>query len=53
MSAFEIAITVLLSFITTCAIMLSCQAYLLLGKIIDRLNSKKKPASKNEADDKK
>lgn len=51
MSAFEIAITVLLSFIVAFAIMLSCQVYLLLGKIIDRLNNEKKSAPNNKDED--
>ncbi len=51
MSAFEIAITVLLSFITTGFCALFMQAFVLLGRVIERFDKKEKPASENETDE--
>ena len=52
MTAFEIAITVLLSFITT-AVIIICPAYRLLERLIDRLDNEKKSASENEESEEK
>lgn len=50
MSAFEIALTVILSFTAFFVSMFCFQASFLIDKVLNRRDNEKKPASKNEAD---
>lgn len=53
MTAFEIALTVIFSFLAFFVSMFCFQASFLIDKVMNRRDNEKKPASENEADENK
>lgn len=53
MTKFEIIVTIILCIICTSTVLLWGNVTLLIGKILEKFETEKKPASKNETDDKK